>query len=138
MSSHRTRSSRRPRTAAAAVLVLLGLTACSSSDGEADTAAPVEGTSVRTTLLDFDPKEVTVAKGDTVTWVAGDDISHVLVQGSYEVGSDGLRTKETDDKAFELKLAGKGQQVKHTYSTAGTFTYYCTIHRGMNGTVTVS
>jgi plastocyanin len=37
-----------------------------------------------------------------------------------------------------LKLSKKGQQVSHTYDKAGTFTYFCTIHKGMNGSVTVS
>jgi plastocyanin len=94
--------------------------------------------SVNTGLLAFDPKEVRVQTGQTVSWVGGGNITHVLVQGTYEVGADGLRTKETDDKAFSLKLTKKGQQVSHTYDKAGTFTYFCTIHKGMNGTVTVS
>ena len=110
-----------------------------SDTGAASKAADkVDGVPVNTALLAFSPDTVKVAKGQTVTWVGGDDITHVLVEGSFKVGSDGLRTEQTDDKAFNLRLTKKGQQVSHTYDKTGTFTYYCTIHHGMNGTVVVS
>lgn len=141
MTRHRATTSSRVLSAALTTACLLALTACGSSSGEAEStegSTSTEGVSVDTGLLAFDPKTVTVTKGQSVTWVGGDNIRHVLVQGAYEVGADGLRTKETDDKAFNLALDRKGQRVSHTYSTSGTFTYFCTIHKGMNGTVVVS
>jgi plastocyanin len=125
----------------AAFSTLLLSAACGSSDSSASSnaAAPkADGASVGTALLAFDPKSVRVQQGQTVTWVGGDNITHVLVEGTYSVGSDGLRTEQTDDKAFNLRLTKKGQSVSHTYSKPGTYTYYCTIHHGMNGTVVVS
>jgi plastocyanin len=125
---------------AASSSLLLSTACASSSSGEATTKAEAggDGVQVGTALLTFDPKEARVAKGETVTWVGGDNITHVLVQGDYEVGSDGLRTEETDDKAFNLRLTKKDQKVSHTYDKPGTYTYFCTIHKGMNGTVVVS
>jgi plastocyanin len=134
-------SPHRPRLLlVAAASSLLLATACGSSDGGTATKAGAsgDGVPVSTALLAFDPKTVKVAKGQTVTWIGGDDITHVLVEGTYQVGSDGLRTEQSDDKAFNLRLTKKGQKVSHTYDKAGTFTYYCTIHHGMNGTVVVS
>lgn len=131
----------RPLSAVLVAACLLALTACGSSgskDTSATSSTSTDGVTVNTGLLAFDPKTVTIAKGQTVTWVGGDNITHVLVEGSYEVGPDGLRTKESDDKAFRLNLSRKGQRVSHTYNTSGTFTYFCTIHHGMNGTVVVS
>jgi plastocyanin len=131
----------RPLVALGAGACLLVLTACGSggdSSGEAASTKDTDGVTVDTALLAFSPKAVRVSKGQTVTWVGGDNIGHVLVQGSYQVGGNGLRTKETDDHTFSLKLNRKGQRVSHTYTTAGTFNYFCTIHRGMNGTVVVS
>ena len=126
----------------AAASSLLLSTACASSSGggagDADAGASADGVPVSTALLAFDPKEVRVTKGQAVTWVGGDNITHVLVEGEYKVGSDGLRTEETDDKAFNLRLTKKDQKVSHTYDKPGTFTYFCTIHKGMNGTVVVS
>ncbi|HUR13306.1 MAG TPA: plastocyanin/azurin family copper-binding protein [Mycobacteriales bacterium] len=132
--------STRPVVAATAVAGLLALSACGSSDTPKDgaSAKTADGTTVSTGLLAFSPKVANVKAGQTVTWVGGDNIGHVLVQGTYDVGGDGLRTKETDDGTFELKLNRKGQQVSHVYSTPGTFTYFCTIHHGMNGSVVVS
>jgi plastocyanin len=124
-------------TAGACLLLLAG---CGTSDkpttAEATTSG--EGVAVDTGLLSFNPETARVKVGQSVAWVGGDNITHVLVQGSYQVGSDGLRTEETDDGTFELRLNRKGQRVTHTYATAGTFTYYCTVHKGMNGNVVVS
>jgi plastocyanin len=141
MTPHRATSLTRPLSAVLVTACVLALTACGSNDSKDDgdaAGATTDGVTVDTGLLAFNPKTVTISKGQTVTWVGGDNIGHVVVQGTYEVGGDGLRTKENDDKTFSLTLSRKGQRVSHTYSTAGTFTYFCTIHHGMNGTVVVT
>lgn len=124
----------------AALSLALLSAACGGSAPPKDGAAASAkaGVTVATGLLSFDPKTVNVSTGQTVTWVGGDDITHVLVEGTYKVGSDGLRTEQSDDMTFSLKLTKKGQQVSHTYDKPGTYTYYCSIHKGMNGTVVVS
>jgi plastocyanin len=116
---------------------LLLSAACGSSSAPA-AAGTTGDMTVSTALLAFDPSAVRIKKTQTVTWVGGDNITHVLVEGTYKVGADKLRTEQTDDKAFNLTLTKTGQKVSHTYDKAGTFTYYCTIHKGMNGTVVVS
>jgi len=126
------------RCAVAAIGVLL-LTGCSGSSGGTTGAPPAKpGAGVTIPLLSFTPDKVTVKAGQTVTWTNGNDISHLLVEGTYKVGSDGLRSSQTDDGAFSLKVAKKGDVVSHTYPKAGTFTYYCSIHKGMNATVVVT
>lgn len=140
---HRTPGMRHHLTTALVTgVLLLSAAACSNSSsgdkpGAAGTA-DANGVRVNTGLLAFDPMEAHIKAGQTITWVGGDNIRHVLVEGTYEVGGDKLRTSQTDDKAFNLTLTKKGQTVSHTYDKAGTFTYYCTIHHGMNGTVVVS
>lgn len=139
MSSNRALS--RPLLVLAGTGLVLLSGACSTSNAansSGDKPRTKPGATVSTALLAFDPKTVNIHTGQTVTWVGGDNITHVLVEGTYAVGSDGLRTTESDDKAFHLDLSRKGQQVSHTYGRAGTFTYYCTIHHGMNGSVVVS
>ena len=140
MTNNRVLSLRRSLVVAGALSLVLTTAACggSSATDMSGAVTAKSDASVNTALLAFDPKEVHIKAGQTVSWVGGDDITHVLVEGTYEVGADGLRTKESDDKAFSLKLTKKGQQVSHTYDKAGTFTYFCTIHHGMNGTVVVS
>jgi plastocyanin len=143
MTTNRARAVSRSLLAAAALSTVLMSAACGSSGSTAHPAAgtvssPAAGATVNAALLAFSPATVHIKTGQTVTWVGGDNITHVLVEGTYKVGSDKLRTTQTDDKAFTLGLTKTGQKVSHTYSTAGTFTYYCTIHHGMNGTVVVS
>jgi plastocyanin len=143
MTTNRAHAVSRSLLAAAAFSSVLLSAACGSSTSAShETARSVTrtaaGASVNTALLAFSPATVHIKTGQTVTWIGGDNITHVLVEGAYQVGSDLLRTSQTDDKAFQLRLTTKGQQVSHTYTTAGTFTYYCTIHHGMNGTVVVS
>ena len=130
------------RTAAAAALgTLLLASACGgSSDGKKDSAAagPTKpGASVAIPLLSFDPAKVTVKAGQTVTWTNKNDISHVLQEGTYTLDGNGLRSSEKSDGAFSLKVDKKGDVVSHTYDKPGTFTYFCTIHKGMNATVVV-
>ncbi len=136
MTTHRSRS-----VAIAAALSTALLSAACGTAAPAQRAggrAATDGVTVNTALLAFSPQTVQVKKGQQVTWVGGDNITHVLVEGAYTVGTDKLRTRQTDDKVFTLKLTRTGQKVSHTYDAVGTFTYYCTVHHGMNGAVVVS
>lgn len=126
---------RRAIPLALAALALTG--ACSSSSSPKTVAATKPGATVTIPLLGFDPATVTIKPGQTVTWKNGNDISHVLVEGSYALDGNGLRSSEHPDGAFSLKVDKTGDTVSHTYPKAGTFTYYCSIHKGMNATVIV-
>jgi plastocyanin len=132
------------RSALAAVsLGLLVLTAC-GGDGSGDAAAPSKsapapsGPVVKMPLTQFSPAEISVKVGDTLTWENSNDIGHTIVSGTYEVDTAGQRTTEKADGTFDLEVAKKGDAVTHTFTKAGTFTYYCSIHKAMNGTVTVA
>lgn len=81
--------------------------------------APPMSASVSVDEYAFDPDEATVAVGGTVTWTwIGDEAHNVTFTG-----------------------AASPDQVDGTYSrtftTAGAFPYQCTLHAGMNGTITV-
>jgi plastocyanin len=69
----------------------------------------------------FGPQKLTVKVGDTVTWVNQDDIPHTVVSTGH------FRSKalDTEDKyAF-------------TFTTAGTFEYFCGLHPHMQGSIVV-
>lgn len=100
-----------------------------ATGGSADT--------VITTLLSFGPATLTVKAGTTVTWRGGDGIQHTVTTGRYQVGGDGLRTSEMPDGQIDQPLA-LGTDVRFTFSKPGTYTYFCSIHKGMNGTVVVT
>lgn len=70
----------------------------------------------------FAPKELTVAAGTTITWVNRDDEAHQLMSQDKVIHSAAL---DTDDKA------------SITFKDPGTYSYFCTLHPQMTGTIVV-
>jgi amicyanin len=72
----------------------------------------------------FGPATLTVAAGTTVTWINRDDIPHTVVS--------------TDDpKTFKSKVLDTDEKFSFTFSKAGTYAYFCSIHPKMTGKVVV-
>ena len=72
--------------------------------------------------LFFSPASVSIAVGDTVTW-------HNTGQAPHNAtGNNGTFSTGTIDP---------GSSASHTFNSAGTFSYICTIHPNMTGTVRV-
>jgi plastocyanin len=72
----------------------------------------------------FGPATLTVPVGTTVTWINRDDIPHTVVS--------------TDDsKAFKSKVLDTDEKFSFTFSKAGTYPYFCSIHPKMTGKVIV-
>jgi plastocyanin len=71
----------------------------------------------------FQPAEVTVSAGDTVTWTNDDSVGHDVTADSFSSGDPGGMAP--------------GDTFEHTFEEAGTFDYVCTVHPGMEGTVVV-
>ena len=72
--------------------------------------------------LFFSPTSVTIAVGDTVTWQNTGQAPH---------------NATADDGSFKTPTIENGQSASHTFGQAGTFSYICTIHPNMHGTVRV-
>jgi plastocyanin len=72
--------------------------------------------------LFFSPASVTIAVGDTVTWHNSGQAPH---------------NATADDGSFNTPTLNNGQSASHTFSQAGTFSYICTIHPQMKGTIRV-
>jgi plastocyanin len=70
----------------------------------------------------FTPKELTIAVGTTVKWVNHDDIPHTVVEKKTTFRSKAL---DTDDS------------YSFTFTSAGTFDYFCGLHPHMVGQVIV-
>lgn len=90
-------------------------------------------------LLVFEPANLTVKPGDTVTWVNNKMAPHnVIFDESGSPGDKALATKLSHD---QLTFA-PGESYSSTFSDdmpAGTYTYYCAPHRGagMVGKITL-
>jgi plastocyanin len=90
----------------------------------APTAAPVATSAVTIDNFAFAPKAVTVKVGSTVTWTNRDEEPHTVraEDGSFKSGT----------------LAGNNTTFSHMFTAPGTFTYHCSIHPYMTGTVEVT
>jgi plastocyanin len=70
----------------------------------------------------FGPADLTVEVGTTVTWTNKDDIPHNVV---------------STDKLFASPVLDTDEQFSYTFSKAGVYKYYCSIHPKMTGKLTV-
>lgn len=124
---------------AVAAFVLAGCSSNASSH-KAPAATAVSGTVVEIKLLSFMPKNMTVKVGTTVTWRDDSPITHTVTSGAV-IGVDattGLRSGQTPTGLFNAKLRGSGTTFSYTFTKPGTYSYYCSIHYGMNATITVT
>ena len=109
MASHRLRS--RGRSAvAAAFLMLLGAT-----------TVRAEQVDISIDNFTFAPQELKLKVGDSVTWTNHDDIPHTIVSAGK------FRSKTLDtDGTFSF-----------TFTAAGDYKYFCSLHPHMTGMIKV-
>lgn len=90
---------------------------------ETGSVAPVAGDAVAIDNFAFVPSTLTVAVGSTVTWTNRDEEPHTVAASDGSFRSPGMGAQAT---------------YTHTFATAGTFDYVCSIHPFMHGTVVVT
>lgn len=100
--------------------------ATSAAATSAATSSAASGDTVTIKGFAFSPATLTVKKGTTVTFVNMDSATHTVTSGS----------NATKDGKFDQSIDGSGA-AKITFDTVGTFSYFCTIHASMRGTITV-
>jgi len=70
----------------------------------------------------FSPASITIGQGDTVTWTNNGPTAHSATANGGE---------------FDTGILKAGQSSSHTFSQAGTYSYFCRPHPFMKGTVVV-
>ena len=90
----------------------------------------------------FDPATLPIHVGDTVMWVWASG-GHSVVSGTVTGGTetpDGKFCSPSDTNCGSIQLSDMGATYQHTFTTAGSFPYYCLPHGniGMVGTIEVS
>jgi nitrite reductase (NO-forming) len=88
------------------------------------------GSSAPSNAKFYEPPTLTVPVGTTVTWKNTDSTLHTVTSGSAETGVSGTE--------FDSSYLAGGKTFQHTFSSAGTFDYYCTLHPFMKGQVVVN
>jgi plastocyanin len=84
--------------------------------------ADAEASIVKIDNFTFNPPELTIKPGTTVTWENGDDIPHSIVAAGGKFHSKALDTSEKFTMAF---------------IDAGEITYFCGLHPHMTGKIIV-
>jgi amicyanin len=85
--------------------------------------APAAATAVSIDNFTFTPPTVTVKAGTTVTWSNKDDIPHGIASANNAFAKS--KALDTDDS------------YSFTFTTPGTYQYFCYIHPHMTGTIVV-
>ena len=116
-----------PRKTLALVATVAIAAACSSPAAPAATSAPAAAASVNIDVQGFTfAPNTDVAPGTKVTWTNKDGVGHTVTSG----------TRPNKDGKFDGQLDASGT-FSFTFTAAGTYQYFCTVHSTMNGMITV-
>jgi plastocyanin len=105
--------------AASVVVAMLFVGSTRVSANDQPSAATTE---VKIDNFTFGPQTVTVPVGTTVTWTNKDDIPHTVV---------------STDGVFKSKVRDTDEKFSYTFTKAGTYFYFCSVHPKMTGTIVV-
>jgi plastocyanin len=81
-----------------------------------------ETADVKIDNFSFGPAALTVPVGTTITWTNRDDIPHTVV---------------STEGVFKSKVLDTDEKFSFTFSKAGTYPYFCSIHPKMTGKIIV-
>jgi plastocyanin len=111
-----------------AFAMFVALAILSNTQGEdarpgRSSAPRAANTEVAINNFGFSPETIAVPVGATVTWINHDNVPHVVTSANNRF-----------NKSPVLKA---GQTFSNTFVTAGTYSYFCSIHPRMTGKITV-
>jgi plastocyanin len=84
-------------------------------------AARCEDSIITIDNFSFSPAQLVVKAGTTVTWKNQDDIPHTVVSAGK----------------FKSKALDTEDSYSFTFTAAGNYTYFCSLHPHMTGTIKV-
>jgi plastocyanin len=100
-----------------AMLLLAGTPSVAANDQPAGASADV-----KIDNFSFGPQTLTVSVGTTVVWTNREDIPHTVV---------------STDGVFKSKVRDTDEKFSYTFTKAGTYPYFCSVHPKMTGKVVV-
>ena len=101
----------------------MNMPAVSASATTADSPTPQGGTAVTISDFKFNPAQLTVPAGASVTWTNQDEEPHTVAAKDGSFHSPGLDTHGS---------------YSFTFTAPGSYDYVCSIHPFMTGTVVVT
>jgi plastocyanin len=109
-----------------ALVVLSGIVfiySCSKSYNSPTPMTTGAAASVSIVNMAFSPDTLKIKAGTTVSWMNNDGMTHTVTSTASLFNSGNLAA---------------GAMYKYTFTTTGTYPYYCVIHPGMKGVVVVN
>jgi plastocyanin len=100
-----------------AMVLLAGTPSVAANDQPSGSSADV-----KIDNFSFGPQTLTVSVGTTVVWTNRDDIPHTVV---------------STDGVFKSKVRDTDEKFSYTFTKAGTYPYFCSVHPKMTGKVVV-
>jgi len=97
-----------------ALIIAVSVTAANPAQA-ADTEVGIDN-------FTFAPQQITVKAGMTVIWTNRDDIPHTVTSKTMVFRSNALDT---------------GDKFSFTFTTPGSYPYFCSLHPHMTGTIVV-
>ncbi|HVI43199.1 MAG TPA: cupredoxin family copper-binding protein [Anaerovoracaceae bacterium] len=102
------------------VTLIIGISGCGAAKNEAPSTPAPDKNTVIIENYKFQPAEITIKSGDTITWINKDSMKHTATGDSFDSG-----------------LLGKDESFQQQFDEIGTFDYHCTPHPYMKGKVIV-
>ena len=88
---------------------------------------------VSITEYSFGPSDITIAKGSMVTWTNDGTLAHTVTATGF--GSGQLAPPAGGAGGYGMS---SGQTYAMSFATPGTYSYHCSNHPQMTGTITVT
>ena len=118
------------------------LAACATSGPAVDgmTPAEVDATVQMTPSLQFAPNAITIQSGDTVEFQNISAFAHTVSTEADTTAEQQATRLPSGAMAFNSGSIAPGETFTHTFTTPGTYQYFCEPHlgSGMIGTVIVT
>jgi plastocyanin len=112
-----------PNAPASAAAPSTAPSAASAAASAPASAPAARGGAVAIKDFAFNPQTIQAKVGDSITWTNQDSTAHTVT---------------LDDKSVDSGNVAPSATFSHAFTAAGTFTYHCSIHTNMTGTITVS
>jgi len=106
----------------AMVIIAIALLLAGSQNAIANDQPSAANAEVKIDNFSFGPQTVTVPVGATVTWTNRDDTPHTVVS------TEGM---------FKSKVRDTDEKFSYTFTKAGKYPYYCSVHPKMTGQIIV-
>lgn len=121
-----------------ALLALLSVFVVACGGGNSGSTSTTNSNTVNLASNTFSPDSITIKKGESLTLTNQTGTTHIISNGSWNGNTPAPKTESGAPVASNMMFSSANQsQTIGPFNTAGTFHYYCSVHPGMNLTVTV-